>query len=113
MAGIKETKELIDGALVIGSVVYKQLLDGFQFEDAIALIPALVILPNAIKGIDQVPGEVADLDAAERDELIALVEQKLDIDNERAKKIAAKALRAGLAIGELVAAIGAEVDAPL
>jgi hypothetical protein len=83
MAGIKETKEVVIAATDIAIAIVKQVKDGVQFSDALALAAALSSDPlkseinDALSDINQVPAELKDLNAIEGIELASTVLAKI------------------------------------
>jgi len=83
MAGIKETKEVVSAACDIAVAVIKQVKDGVQFSDALALAAAFSSDPlkgeidAALADINQVPSELKDISWQEGLELSALVIEKI------------------------------------
>jgi len=73
--GIEDLKDVVKVGLDIGEA----LSDGVGIED----ISALFGLPEAISGISNVPAEIADLDAEEKEELHAFVQAEFDIPNDK------------------------------
>lgn len=74
--GIKETKEVITGAFALTGLFIKRFKDGFDPMDPVKIFIALQsdpIYKEAIKGIQQVPVEAADLSVDEIFELGAHV----------------------------------------
>lgn len=84
MAGIKETKEAIDGLFAIGQVAYQRFKDGVGVDDAIAIWDKIRnddefrdTVTKAYQGWEAIPGEIGDLDAAEAIELAVHVARKI------------------------------------
>lgn len=75
MIGIKETEEAVNFTVELANAVKNVSADGWQVSDAFALIPVLSELPGAVKGADQIPAELEDLDPQEEQQLIADVEK--------------------------------------
>jgi uncharacterized protein (DUF433 family) len=70
--GVKETKELLSGILVVVKVVAQELKDGFQVADLIAAFNAIqgdavkkAKLEEALKNIQDVPAEFKDATLSE------------------------------------------------
>ncbi len=71
--GIKESKELISGVMVVAACLIERLKDGFQIEDLPVLLMKLGHDPKvseALSGIDKIPSEFGNL---ESDEIVQLV----------------------------------------
>lgn len=84
VVGIKETKEALIGAMVLGVFVAARLKDGAQLDDALALGQKFVgdaefkaKVMAAIEGIDKVPAEVKDISFAEILELAQVMPELL------------------------------------
>lgn len=81
---VKELKELIVGLVAIGKVVAEAAKDGLQLSDAAALVDKYMKDPvfkakidEAVKGIELVPGEVADITLQEGIEVVLAGAQEL------------------------------------
>jgi hypothetical protein len=77
--GVQETKELLVAAIRAGLFTIKLTKDGLDLSDGVAVIKALadeefrkVIVDGAV-GIEKVPAELKDIDAAEAVELLTLL----------------------------------------
>jgi len=79
MFGIKETKEVLDLVRAIPPAVRAQQ-NGAGFA---AYIGPVTMLPAAIGNADQIPDELADLDADEAEELIAEYQDVLNNPEDR------------------------------
>jgi hypothetical protein len=84
MAGIKETKEAIDGVFAIGGFLWERFKDGVGVDDAIAIWNKLqndeefkAVIMEAYQGWDAIPGELADLDTREIVDLVIHVAKKI------------------------------------
>jgi len=84
MAGIKETKEAVIGAIRVGAVISSVTKDGVQFQDFGAVIAHYNSDPEFKKAVDEsyegfelIPAEVADLDVKEIIELAVSVMAEL------------------------------------
>lgn len=82
--GIKETKELVIGALTIGGMVAGKLKDGFQVQDIVDLFTEIMSDPvkkakleAAVADANKAPKEVQDINMAEGLELLIAVAQEL------------------------------------
>lgn len=74
--GVKETKEVaLSLAHLVGAAV-KDLADdsGFDWKE---WLPAIMTLPDALKGIGEVPAEVKDISAEEAEEIMHEVSEVL------------------------------------
>jgi len=91
--GIKETKEMVDLILEGISVGVKASEDGkVTLDDATLLLGLVPKLGPALKDADQIPKELADLDAAEAAELVTHVTTNLAVTNQKAKDLINDAL---------------------
>jgi hypothetical protein len=75
--GVKETKELLTGLIVITKVIAKELKDGFSAQDLVDAFVAVqgdevkkAAVEAALKDIVAVPAEVKDLKLSETLELV-------------------------------------------
>lgn len=74
--GIKETKEMIAGAMRLGGLLYSKFADGVQLTDFADLVAKIEgdtelkqALMDAYNGADKIPAEVAGINMAEGIEL--------------------------------------------
>lgn len=84
MAGIKETREAIDGFFAVGGFLWSRFKDGVGVDDAIAIWEKLKndeefkkVITDAYQGWQAIPGELADLDTREVVALIVHITQKV------------------------------------
>lgn len=95
VTGIKETMELVDLACDAIKAYETAMKDGKL--DTSDLMPAIMTLwPDAIPaftGIENVPKELAAMDATEAEQLVAHVATKLTFDNARATAIVEASLK--------------------
>lgn len=98
--GIKETKEVLKVGLMLQEALKGALSDGkFGFEDIAQFIPLLGSVSGAIEGIEQVPAELADLDAGEFDELVLVVQDVIkDVTPDKWEEVVFKGLDLGKAV---------------
>lgn len=80
MAGIEETKEMLEAIFKVSEVILKQFSDGISWHDGIAIANKLrdteefgQILYSAYENAEAIPGELKDLDGEETIELIMAV----------------------------------------
>lgn len=78
--GIKETKEAVVGVINLGAILVKELKDGFQVADLVAILNDIqndpikkAKLEAALADIQKVPAEIKDITMAEGIELAAAV----------------------------------------
>lgn len=102
MTGIQEVKELITFLCLLFGGVVRALKDGIDLSDIGHLTPAMKAALPAFEGIGKVGTELADLDDAERDEIIALVAEKLDLPDDRVEEFAEKLFRIAVYIVDAV-----------
>lgn len=83
MTDIKESKELIIALVKLGKLTAKQLGDGIDLSDAVAIAKAFAdeefrkAIVDGFAGIQSVPAELKDIDSAEAVELIGLLYSEL------------------------------------
>jgi hypothetical protein len=71
MTDVKESKELLVALVKLGKLAAKQLGDGVDLTDAVAIAKALAdeefrkALVDGFSGLQSVPAELKDIDAAE------------------------------------------------
>jgi hypothetical protein len=73
--GIKESKELLSGVMVLAGVLIDRLKDGFQADDLPVILSKLGYDPKvreALKNVQAIPSELKDLDV---EEIVQLVMQ--------------------------------------
>lgn len=93
MHGIQETKELVVFVARLSSSLGAALEDGkLGIVDMARLAPVLMKAGAALEGIDKVPVEMSDLDAAEREELIEAVKGELSLPQEKLEEAVFKCL---------------------
>lgn len=105
--GIQETTEAIVGVGTFVSKLDEALEDGkFDIiDDSLLMAPTLGKLFTAIKGGDQIPKEVGDLDPEERALLNAAIMEHFDLNKEQAEKVAEAGMRWLVASTDLAYAI--------
>lgn len=83
MTEVKETKELLVALVKLGKLAAKQLGDGVDLSDAVAVAKALAdeefrkALLDGFAGIQDVPAELKDVDAAEAIALVGVLYAEL------------------------------------
>lgn len=86
MMGVKETGELLIWVAKAGSVVGAALEDGkVDLADLPKLIGILPGAPTALMGINQIPAELKDMDAAEAAMLVQMFAEHFEIANDAAE----------------------------
>ncbi len=69
--GIKETREVVHAVGSIAVALIDDLKDGkFSLSEGIAFLTKFGLIRAAVQGINEVPAELADLDASERELLM-------------------------------------------
>ena len=93
MYGIEETKDAVKAICALGNAVSASLADDgkITFGDYPKFIVPVISLPAAISGIGEVPKELADLTEEEKLELIALVQDELEV-GDRAEEVTVRIL---------------------
>jgi len=93
MYNIEETKDAIKAICGIGNAVSSSLADDGKITlgDYPKFIGPVISLPAAISGIAEVPEELADLTEQEKDELITLVRESLEV-GDKAEEVTVKIL---------------------
>jgi hypothetical protein len=74
--GIKESKELMEGVMILSLLLFDRFKDGFQMDDMGAVFKALGEDPKiveAFKGLSELPHEFKDLSLEEGFELARVV----------------------------------------
>ena len=103
MAGIDETKDVLDFILSLASSIGKSMEDGkFGYHDLGCLFSSLRKAPAAIVGVSEVAGEISDLDKTEKEELIRFFINKFDIPNDQFEVVFEEGFAAAISIIHLV-----------
>lgn len=83
MTDVKESKELLIALVKLGKLAAKQLGDGVDLSDAVALAKALAdedlrkAIVDGFSGLQGLPAEIKDIDAAEAVELLGALYAEL------------------------------------
>lgn len=83
MTDIKESKELLIALVKLGKLAAKQLGDGIDLSDAVAIAKALAdeefrsCIVDGFSGLQAVPEELKDIDAAEAVQLVGVLYAEL------------------------------------
>lgn len=109
--GIKETKDLVGFIALLGNAIDKTTDNGLQMADFGEFMGALGRVPAALDGIDEVPAEIKDLDAAELSELKADLASQLDLRDDVLEGIIEESITIGAALFGLVQKIKAAREA--
>ncbi len=89
--GIKETKEALHFLFGLAQASINAAADGkFGIDDVAGLLSTVTSLPAAINGVQNIGKEIADLSAAEKDELYKMMEQELKIPHAMADMVLKK-----------------------
>jgi len=81
--GIIESKELLASLIRLGKLAAKNLGDGVDFSDAVALVKAFAdeefrkALADGFTGISAIPAELKDIDGEEAKQLIGVLYAEL------------------------------------
>lgn len=109
---IKELEEAMVFGLSIAKAGIDALGDGVDIGDLFAILPVLKLAPEAIKGAEEIPAELADLSDAEVDHLVARVGELLPkLPSHKAKAVALKATQFGLVGVQLFSIVTAPSEA--
>lgn len=104
--GTEELDEVIDCGLEFANATINALKDGkVTLGDIPAFIPAVVKVPKAISGLENVPAELENLTEEELKGRIELVKNKLNVDDEKAKAIVEASIKFVYSGYQLVKAI--------
>lgn len=109
MAGIysvKNTLEVLDLGFGIGGALKAAKADGMiSLSDLQHVMPVFFAVPPALEDLSMVPKEILELDADDQAQVLAHVKAKMPsiTDDAQAILVAAACVKAGLAIGEVVA----------
>lgn len=105
---IQQTKELVDLVLTVHKIGKDSLADGqFNLTDFARLAELFPVVGPGLNQIDQVPAELADMDAAEATELVTHVMTKLVVDDPKARQIVEASLKVAIAGYNLYLAVKA------
>jgi len=83
MTGIQESKELIIALVKLGKLAAKQLGDGVDLSDAVAIAKALAdeefrsCIVEGFSGLQSVPEELKDIDVEEAVQLIGVLYEEI------------------------------------
>lgn len=86
--GIKELGEIVEFSIDLANAASRSLEDGeFGLFDLRHFIGVIASAGPALKGLDKIPAELADLDAKEMDELLEKIKGNLEISDDRIKEL--------------------------
>lgn len=101
--GIENIKEVLLFICRLTGGIVKSAEDGFSvWKDWPNFIDAAKALIPAIKDFKEIPGEYADLDEAERAELVKLIQDEFDIPDDKVEAFIEQAFRVALDLADLV-----------
>ncbi len=105
---MKETKEVILFLVALTNVLADVLEDKkISLAEAFQFVPVLLKVQPALNGIEGVKDEILNMDEAGKNELVAQIEEDLEIDNVKAKEIAKQSIDVALAVVEMIRIIRA------
>lgn len=109
---IKDTKELVTLVAVLAKAFKDAQADGrIDATDIAVLIQVIPSLTPALENITNIPAELKDLDAAEVQELADAVKVVVgELGDAKYAEVAERAVKAGLAIFEIVKILKADDD---
>jgi len=80
MLGTKETKEMLGFVLGLGNALGASMVDGkVTIGDLHNFVGPLLSSGDAFNGADQIPSELADLDAAEQADMLTFAETEFGV----------------------------------
>ena len=101
--GIENIKEVLLFVCKLTDGFVKSLADGkFNFADALNFYPAAQSFPAAIKDIKQLPAEYKDMDAGEKAQLVAYVQDEFDIPDDKIEEYIERAFALALDLAGFV-----------
>lgn len=100
---VQNIKEVVLFLCRLTDGIVKSAPDGFSvWKDWGNFIDAGKALIPAIKDFRQIPKEYADMDEAERAEIVQMVKDEFDIPNDKIEVFVEKAFKVGLELADLV-----------
>ena len=78
---LNETKDLLKAVIQTGNAVSVSMKDGFTSADLPNFFAPIMLLPEAINGIEKVGEELKTMDAAGRVELVEFIKTELVLEN--------------------------------
>lgn len=101
--GTDETKDVVLFGCSLANAVIAALKDGkIAITDFPDFLPPIMKIPAALSGIGKVPQELNDLSQIEKDELIQLVKDNLQVDDAKAELVIEKSINTLYSIYDLV-----------
>lgn len=90
---LKETKEMLDFVLEMAEVSEKVFVDGkFEMSKLALFMGPLMMIQPALDNVADVEKELRDMDDEERAELVAYIQEKVDLEDDKAEMILERAL---------------------
>jgi hypothetical protein len=106
MLGTDKLKVAVKLGVALFNQAKESTADGFQVMDVFSFVDELAQLPEVIKSAEDMRAELNDLDMAERQEILALVKEQLNVTDERAEEIVVTALDLVFALYKGVTLLG-------
>ncbi len=107
MVGIENLKNFVGFGLKMGNAGGLALADGkIDFSDFNHFLAPMSALPAAVQALDDLKGEITDLDEAERKELHQYVIDEFDIPNDKVERLIEKSLTLAWDLYGLILEIG-------
>jgi len=102
--GIDETRDIVKAFVELANAIDSITQDGFQLSDIFELVKPLSLIPAAVTGSEQVPGELFDLDDDERKIIYEDIE-KLEFESDYSEVIGEQALKTVMEFALLITVI--------
>lgn len=92
--GIQDLKDVVAFGAKFGNGIGESLSDDGKITlgDMANFMPAVLSVPAALEGIENIPAEIKDLDEAELVELVAFVDEEFDIPQDDAEEFIEESL---------------------
>ena len=101
---IIQTRELVHFVIQFGNALGASLEDGkVGMSDLGHFFGAMTSAAAAFSNMQEIPKELKDLDAAEKMELLLMIEEEFDIPQDELETTLERVLKTGVAIAELIA----------
>ena len=95
MVGVKETYDVLSLVAQLGTAISKATADGkLSLLDAPLFVGSLRAAVEAYANIAKVPAELKDLDATEKEYLVAKFKEELDLENDAVEAFVEKGVEA-------------------
>lgn len=92
MLGTDKLKVAVKLGVALFNQAKESTADGFQVMDIFSFVDELAQLPEVIKSAADMKAELDDLDMAERQEILNIVKESLNVDDEKAEAVVIAAL---------------------